>query len=258
MSYQHNIYYFCQFPGHQNISFASAEGLETHLTDCHSRSIPPGHVSLLTEKGKHQGPDVLVPLVIDWNKEQPERTNFIACPLCSVRILDLPGLSTEARLEIIPAEESMGTSKFDLDSLQNNSSELPELTRGHILDHLAQHLEAIALLSLPDLRHLENQSKSPRIDTSADTIPVTPVSAIDQSPSEWKWSIEHNRYYRWRYDSKRQKLYQWQKGVSNTTPANTSPAYPSRAYYFPLYNYNMGQEIIPPEPSKSNSSLSYC
>jgi hypothetical protein len=170
MAFSHNSIYCCQVPGHENVSFPTAEALAAHLDNDHSRLLPVGQTANLAARCKYAGSTPLLPLLREWNKGHSDRNNFIACIFCDRKISNFPEISLSE------------TTHINLDML-SSSPEKYDVISGLVVNHLAQHLEEMALMCL---------------------------RACDQARiSEWNWAPTQQRYYRWRQNKHGEVQYQW-------------------------------------------------
>lgn len=123
MSWQHTEIWSCQVKGHEDQLFQSRETLISHFREEHTDGIPPEQVDFMVEKGSKPAPDVFVALATN---STPQTSSVLpACPFCD---------EAETKLE------AAGTPVI---------GSLPEESYKGIRDHIAGHLELIALNSLP-------------------------------------------------------------------------------------------------------------
>lgn len=212
---RHYPRYYCQFPGHENLWFSSVTELESHLEGSHSSSVTSTMASIFATKGKHSPPDPLFSMLrTDWNRDENERHNFIACPLCGIRVLNMKEMSWDALVEI---------KGFDIDHTRSEyRDKLPPHTRGHILDHLTRHFEALSLLSLWNLDIAPSEPTLP--SNKGSTVltlrskpkesplgePFVPTRKFEATISDWIQCPDTNKTYRWKCNSEGQLQYQWQ------------------------------------------------
>ena len=132
MSRQHTTLYSCQFIGHEKDFFATSELFEKHLKRYHADSIVDAELGAIVQEGMKPAPDVFAMLAAHINQDVQNISKKVAlCPLCHFSLGDVDA-PPDAELE------DLGISSFP-----------GSLHRG-IMDHIAGHLESIALLSLPD------------------------------------------------------------------------------------------------------------
>jgi hypothetical protein len=143
MMWQHTTLYSCQVPGHEKHFFASAPLFEQHLKHEHHDTFPDQQLGTVVEEGLRPAPDVFASLAACLNEDHkgiPESLSL--CPMCTFCLADIevpPGMSFE---------------DFSIASFPKNLYQ-------EIKDHMAEHLETIALLSLPgrdDLDEVEEES----------------------------------------------------------------------------------------------------
>jgi hypothetical protein len=108
---------------------------------------------------------------------------------------------------------------------------LPTNTRKYILNHLVQHFEILALLSLWELPSVQGQFTQRNPEPGATTThtrsawkPSNSSPPTQQSSTPvlgWIVTPGHNRYYRWKRDAEGQIRYQWllKREVEASTPA---------------------------------------
>ena len=139
MSRQHTALYSCQFIGHEKDFFATSELFEQHLKRYHADSIVDAELGAIVQEGMKPAPDVFAMLAAHINQDVQNISKKVAlCPLCHFSLGDVDA-PPDAELE-------------DLGILSFPGS----LHRG-IMDHIAGHLESIALLSLPDRADLDEE-----------------------------------------------------------------------------------------------------
>ena len=139
MSWQHTTLYSCQFIGHEKDFFATSELFEQHLKRYHADSIADVELVAIMQKGIKPAPDVFAVLAARINQDVQNISEKIAlCPLCHFSLSDVDA-PPDAELK------DLGTSSF------------PGPLHREIRDHIAGHLERIALLSLPDRDDLDEE-----------------------------------------------------------------------------------------------------
>ena len=159
MKWQHTLAWSCQAPRHTDLSFDTSEECEMHMRQEHSEDISMDQLALLVEKSAHPAADPLGVLVRYEQVGSEERS---VCPLCpfaiqNTRIPQPYGLIPDASASIDDGK----------------------LMR----DHVAEHLESIALLSLPeqeidDAATNEVESESARISTTGEDHDLEPISHL--------------------------------------------------------------------------------
>ncbi|KAF2656448.1 hypothetical protein K491DRAFT_692008 [Lophiostoma macrostomum CBS 122681] len=215
MAFAHNSNYYCQVPGHESVSFSTSEELAAHLDRYHSNILPSGQIAAIATRCKYAGSTPLVPLLREWNEDYGGHYNFTSCVFCDKLLLHLPGvwsafsslrtsnrLPTGARLQ-----------NLSLDTLGSSIQEYNTVA-GIIINHLAQHLEEIALMSMPDI----SQTAPDPIPASG---PSNALKPIGSSPSKWVWSPEFQRSYRWQVEDGKLQ-YQWKSHAQQAITAYAS------------------------------------
>lgn len=198
MTLQHSARYYCQFPGHESFHFLSPNELELHLTEMHETSIPPGQTTFIAKKGKRPGPDAIDRLILEWNRDNFEKENFIVCGLCGVRRFGFSDPSTEGR----------DVEQYNIDTLREGGEGIPGALRMNILNHLSHHLEELALLSFPISNNVgKGKSADPLTLPTASNIPSN--HHFNQTPCDWLKAPDSDKRYRWRYDAEGIIQYQW-------------------------------------------------
>ncbi|KAH7043808.1 hypothetical protein B0J12DRAFT_578419 [Macrophomina phaseolina] len=129
MAWQHTITWPCQVLGHDDQLFRSPEDLRHHILACHSSEIPFEQIPFVLEKCAKPAPDVFVALAAHFHNEPTEELS--ACPFCD---------ESETRIGTVEPEEIVY---------------LPDQSYKFVRDHIASHLESIALLSLPERDDLD-------------------------------------------------------------------------------------------------------
>lgn len=137
MSWQHAKVWPCQVPGHENQPFCSPEALSAHIHEEHSNEVPLDQVPFLIEKYAKPAPDIFAFLAAD-SASQSDST-LSACLFC-----DEP----ETKLD---APENHAVGSFPEDSFKS------------IRDHIASHLETLALISLPEREDIERSVSNTRL-----------------------------------------------------------------------------------------------
>lgn len=156
MKWQHTLVWSCQAPRHTDLSFGTSEECEMHMRQEHSDDISIDQLALLVEKSAHPAADPLEVLVRYEKVGSEDRS---VCPLCPFAIENtrIP----EPRSLIPDASVSADDAKA-------------------MRDHVAEHLESIALLSLPeqeidDAASDEVQSESARVSSHGEGHDLEPL-----------------------------------------------------------------------------------
>lgn len=114
MQWQHTIVWSCLFGGHENIVKDSREELEDHLRSTHGDSLSKDQLRTLVQTGARPHPDTFGVLAFD-SLRAPQNDATNRCLVCGEDFAD-----------------------------QNSTR------TGGIQDHYLEHLEALALLALPE------------------------------------------------------------------------------------------------------------
>ncbi|KAL8996716.1 MAG: hypothetical protein Q9169_003831 [Polycauliona sp. 2 TL-2023] len=164
MRWQHTLVWSCQAPRHTDLQFDTSEECEMHMRREHSEDISIDQLSLLVEKSAHPAADP-IDVLVRSEKDGPEDRSV--CPLC-------PFATGNSRapepLSLVPNASA--------------SAEAGKLMR----DHVAEHLESIALLSLPeqevdDAASDEVQSESARLSSHGEHRDLDPL--LQFTSDEW-------------------------------------------------------------------------
>lgn len=123
MASQHTRAWACQAKGHESYVFPTSAELESHICKEHSDSVSPTDVTFMARRGSKPAPDTFAALAAGF--EAPRTDIVSACPFCD---------DPETRIQL----DNAGV-----------ISTFPEKSRQKISDHIAEHLEIIALESLP-------------------------------------------------------------------------------------------------------------
>lgn len=156
MKWQHTLVWSCQTPRHTDLSFGTSEECEMHMRQEHSEDISIDQLAVLVEKSAHPAADPLEVLVRYEKVGSEDRS---VCPLCpfaieNTRIPEPRSLIPDASLTADDAKA--------------------------MRDHVAEHLESIALLSLleqeiDDAASDEVQSESARISSHGEGHDLDPL-----------------------------------------------------------------------------------
>lgn len=132
---QHTLVWTCQIPGHESEVYSSSQELEHHVRSAHSDSVTEDQIPYLTRSSARPHPDVFAVLASSWNapatgdSDGPVRPGPApACFICD-----------------------SGIDKSGDDSLRTADE-----STGNIFDHVVNHLEELALFSLPPAEHTED------------------------------------------------------------------------------------------------------
>ena len=120
MQWQHTIVWSCQVAGHEEHTFNSPAEMEQHILECHSGSFTSSQLPELIHQSSGPAPDTFAALSIQLDMDSRVEKTAHKCPMC----------------EKILEQSLVGVS---------GGEKAPET----IQDHLLNHLESIALLSIP-------------------------------------------------------------------------------------------------------------
>ncbi|KAB8300074.1 hypothetical protein EYC80_000307 [Monilinia laxa] len=163
MQWQHAVVWCCQIAGHEANVYYSEEDFRQHLRQEHRNAFAESQLSTIVKKGAQATPDLFISLAITMNGDESEPGKAGACPLCPFS-LDL-------------SENSSKTNKLEVSIASNPVSK-------KLCDHIAAHMEAIALLSLPEREDLEDANTNERESENTyhsldqDFIDLPPASSI--------------------------------------------------------------------------------
>ncbi|RYP07570.1 hypothetical protein DL765_009120 [Monosporascus sp. GIB2] len=140
MRWQHALVWCCQAEGHETMMYHSKVDFETHMRLEHHEAFTESQLPILIKKSARPSSDLFTSVALDLRKGNTVLDMFGVCPLCPFTV-DPGGPSMSQSLEV---ERSI-----DADSKR-------------IRDHIAGHLESIALLSLPERDDLEDATTNER------------------------------------------------------------------------------------------------
>ncbi|KAL9000163.1 MAG: hypothetical protein Q9188_005729 [Gyalolechia gomerana] len=172
MKWQHTLVWSCQAPRHTHLKFGTNAECEAHMRQEHIQEISSAQVALLVEKSAQPAADPLEVLLRVGEAEPQDRS---VCPLCpfaveNIRVRDPKALVPDASTSI--------------DGMKQ------------MRDHIAAHLESIALLSLPERAELDNaasdevQSESAKrssrgTDQDQESLPPTCDAWHEYNAARW-------------------------------------------------------------------------
>lgn len=139
MKWQHTMVWSCQASRHKSELFDSKERFELHMRQEHKDDFAESQLEMLIQKSAHPASDlfsILARQSIDNISE-----NWQQCPLC-------PFSSENAN-----ARSNQEPSLLGADLLPDEGDKI-------IRNHIAAHLESIALLSLPEQNDLDNAASN--------------------------------------------------------------------------------------------------
>ncbi|KAL8898097.1 MAG: hypothetical protein Q9207_006873 [Kuettlingeria erythrocarpa] len=167
MQWQHTRKWSCQAPGHTQLRFDTSGECEAHMQEEHGENFSAAQVALLVEKSRHPAADPLEQLVRSENTDCQERS---VCPLCKFAVGD--GRIHDP-LGLVP-DTSVG-----IDGMKQ------------MRDHIAGHLESIALLSLPERDEIDNAASN---EVQSESAKVSSRGADSDRQALWQTSDAWNEY----------------------------------------------------------------
>ncbi|KAL2846943.1 hypothetical protein BJY01DRAFT_168120 [Aspergillus pseudoustus] len=177
MRWAHTTCYSCQIVGHEDIFFGTAMELEQHLMQEHREAIPHYELQDLVKQGCRPSPDVFAHLSSFLNREFEAESDVLLCPLCDFSLSAIEdGIN-------VPASK-LAVMRF------------PGDVHTEIRDHVASHMERLALLSLPEREDVEAESSAKRVshltleEGDDEELTATPLS-FDYSPESLSGPLEN-------------------------------------------------------------------
>ncbi|KAM0154324.1 hypothetical protein ACHAQE_000828 [Botrytis cinerea] len=141
MQWQHAVVWCCQVPGHESTVYRSEEEFKHHLREEHKNAFNEAQLSMIVKKASQPVSDLFGSCALASKGNENESHTAGACPLCPFSV-DIPEHNPSTNnLEV--AEASLTSSK-------------------KLRDHIASHMEAIALLSLPERDDLDDANTNER------------------------------------------------------------------------------------------------
>ncbi|QSZ30694.1 hypothetical protein DSL72_000252 [Monilinia vaccinii-corymbosi] len=141
MQWQHAIVWCCQVAGHEATVYHSEEDFKKHLRGEHKNAFNESQLSTIVKKGAQPTPDLFNSLAITLTGDENKPGKAAACPLCPF-FLDISKHNPETNKLEVSITSTPGSKKM--------------------FDHIAAHMEAIALLSLPEREDLDDANTSER------------------------------------------------------------------------------------------------
>lgn len=141
MQWQHAVVWCCQIVGHESTIYHSEEDFKRHLRQEHESSFNESQLSMIVKKAAQPVPDLFGTLAPTLNENERGDERARACPLCPFSVEISEDNQALENLEV--AKTSRPTSK-------------------KLCDHIAAHMEAIALLSLPERDDLDDADTNER------------------------------------------------------------------------------------------------
>lgn len=139
MKWQHTIVWFCPASQHKSELFNSDIGLEQHMRREHSKDFTESQLPILVQKCAQPSSDPFTALASQNDEVRSE--NMRSCPLCPFSV-EKANAQPETDPSLLGADDPTDI----IDKLIRN--------------HVAAHLESIALLSLPEQNDLENAASN--------------------------------------------------------------------------------------------------
>ncbi|KAK6610941.1 hypothetical protein H4I96_02539 [Botrytis cinerea] len=181
MQWQHAVVWCCQVPGHESTVYRSEEEFKHHLREEHKNAFNETQLSMIVKKASQPVSDLFGSCALASKGNENESHTAGACPLCPFSV-DIPEHNPSTNnLEV--AEASLTSSK-------------------KLRDHIASHMEAIALLSLPERDDLddantnERQSEHTYHSLDQDTVDLPLIAATSSeytSRGDWNYILEDKR-----------------------------------------------------------------
>ncbi|THV52280.1 hypothetical protein BGAL_0083g00020 [Botrytis galanthina] len=169
MQWQHAVVWCCQVPGHESTVYRSEEEFKHHLREEHKNAFNETQLSIIVKKASQPTSDLFGSSALASNGNGNESHSAGACPLCPFSV-DIPERNA------LP------------DNLEVAKASLP--VSKELCDHIAAHMEAIALLSLPERDDLddantnERQSENTYHSLDQDTVDLPPIASIIENDDD--------------------------------------------------------------------------
>ncbi|KAF7874884.1 hypothetical protein EAF04_002058 [Stromatinia cepivora] len=169
MQWQHAVVWCCQVVGHESTVYHSEEDFKQHLRQEHENAFNESQLSMIVKKAAQPVSDLFDTLDLTLNGKESGADKAGACPLCPFSVEISEDNQVPDNLEV--AKTSKPASK-------------------KLCDHIAAHMEAIALLSLPERDDLDDAGSNEResentyhsLDQNAMDLP--PVTSIIDNENE--------------------------------------------------------------------------
>ncbi|TGO51259.1 hypothetical protein BCON_0165g00090 [Botryotinia convoluta] len=169
MQWQHAVVWCCQVPGHESTVYRSEEEFKHHLREEHKNAFNETQLSMIVKKASQPVSDLFASSALASNGNENESHTAGACPLCPFSVDIQEHNASPGSLEV--AKASLPVSK-------------------ELCDHIAAHMEAIALLSLPerddldDAKTNERQSENTYHSLDQDTVDSPPIASIIENDDD--------------------------------------------------------------------------
>ncbi|TGO92413.1 hypothetical protein BPOR_0003g00110 [Botrytis porri] len=169
MQWQHAVVWCCQVPGHESTVYRSEEEFKHHLSEEHKDAFNETQLSMIVKKASQPVPDLFGSSALTYDGNENESHTVGACPLCPF---------------------SVDNSEHDLlpDNLEIAKASPPASKK--LCNHIAAHMEAIALLSLPERDDLddantnERQSENTYHSLDQDAVDLPPIESIIENDED--------------------------------------------------------------------------
>ena len=176
MKWQHTIVWSCQAAGHKSIIFDSQVRFEQHMKEEHHDTFTESQLPMLVQKSAHPAADTFSVLTAR-NNDGASGSRY-ECPLCSFSV-------EKANDQNNPDSALLGA-EFPI----NEAAKV-------IQNHIAAHLESIALLSLPEQDAVDDDFSIARESETTKKNSNSTRQDDDQdssSSSSSKWPQEEKHY----------------------------------------------------------------
>lgn len=170
MKWQHTIVWSCQAAGHKSIIFDSQVQFEQHMKEEHHDTFTESQLPMLVQKSAHPATDTFS--VLTARNNDAASGSHYECPLCSFFV-------EKANDQNNPDSALLGA-EFPINEAAKN-----------IQNHIAAHLESIALLSLPEQDAVDDDFSIAR--ESETTKKNSTRQDNDQDSLSSKWSQEEQQ-----------------------------------------------------------------
>ena len=172
MQWQHTVVYSCQAPGHEEHIYSSEAELEEHIRQIHPGSFTTSQLPHLVKQGALPAADTFAVLALSFNSTDIAGQPVVQCPICH----DFPPPLAETGHSIAEVHPD-------------------------IQNHIIEHLESIALLSLPVEDDADGaganvkQSSDNSIEAIQDVADLPPVIFDDETTGRYASSQRPDSNY---------------------------------------------------------------
>jgi hypothetical protein len=139
MQWQHAVVWSCQAPGHESSVYRSRGDFEHHLRSDHENAFNESQLPVIIQKSAQPGPDIFTTLAV--SKDSNASESIGVCLFCPFSFEEPVASRPSDHLDVEPAVDTASK---------------------RVRDHIAAHLEAIALLSLPERDDLDDATTDER------------------------------------------------------------------------------------------------